>query len=113
MLVVAMDDSACSFGAAAAIEGETKPEIVSHRRLTFGGEDAQQREGVIAAVLLPLIAEREVQCSTNIAVARGNGTILVRSRRHRARRRLTGRLEEDRRRSDECHAADEPSARPK
>ena len=113
MLLVAVDDSACSFGAAAAIEGQTEPEIVSLRRLALGGEDAEKGEVVIAAVLLPLIAQREVQRSTNIAVGSGNHTVLIRSRRNRARRRLTGRLEEDRGRSDECHAADEPSARPK
>ena len=112
MLLVAVDDSASGFGSAAAIEGKTKPEIISRRRLAFGGEHAQKREAVIAAILPPLIAERKAQRSTNVAVARVNRSVCIRGKRDRPRRRLTGCLEEHRRRSDKCHAANDPPARP-
>ena len=60
---------------AAAIEGEAQPEVVALRRLAFGRKNAEQRHGAVAAVLLLLIAQREVERRLDVPVVGRHGPI--------------------------------------
>src|SRR5690242_4179220 len=71
LLRIAMDDGACGVGTPAALKGEAEPEVVSFRRLAFGRKHAEERHRVFAAVLLPLIAQREVERRLDVAIVDG------------------------------------------
>lgn len=104
-----MDDRACGIGTAAAIKGETQPEVVPLRRLAFGREDAQQRKGAVTAVLLFLVTQREIQRRPHLAVISGNSAVGIWCDDRGARRRLPRGLKKNRGGSDEHKAAHNPS----